>query len=243
MRTPYKPLILASVMCLAVASPTSAMPFQNLDFEMAADGGPSLPIWSVGRVAGYDPPLLNDHSIGPVTSDSRGFNGFCLGTRCLTMVNRDVQFPTYYPLEGDYSIVLQGGTLPRGSIYIEQTGDVPIEARSIRLQAAVSSSGLISEIRLFANGVPLAPLVEFAADSRSHWLTTDISPWAGQSTVLRVAVVAGPDADAIETNALIDSIQFSPVTVPEPGTAVLLSLGLAMLARRPRPQAAMPGTR
>jgi hypothetical protein len=227
----------------AFAQTATAAPFGNLDFEMAAEGDTSLPDWLGGRIGANDPPYAGDETIGPIAATGRHFNGVCLGSRCAGVVNSEVIVPEFRPLEGEYSILLQGGTLPGGTIYIEQTGDVPVDARSIRFRASTPyTGGRLSDLRLSVDGLPLAPIVEIGADSRSRLLAADLSAWAGRSITLRIAVYADPSGGYSETNALLDAIEFSASPIPEPGSASLLGLGLALLARgRRRPAARRRG--
>ncbi|MEZ4281598.1 MAG: PEP-CTERM sorting domain-containing protein [Myxococcota bacterium] len=214
---------------VAFAPTASALPFQNLDFEMAGEGGLSLPVWLVGRI-GADPPIFDDPTVGPIAATGSGYNSWCLGSRCLGVMNSEVSVPEFRPLEGEYSLYLQGGTRPGGTIYIEQRGDVPIDARSIRFQASPSNHGRLSDLRLSADGLPLAPIIEVGADGRSRWLAADVSAWAGRTIDLRIAVFADPSGGYDETNVLLDAIEFSALPIPEPGSASLLGVGLTILA-------------
>ncbi|MFK7898496.1 MAG: PEP-CTERM sorting domain-containing protein [Myxococcota bacterium] len=231
MSTDFRLSILVAALVFGLGSRAEGAAFQNLDFELAgaSDDAPSLPIWAAGRESGSDPPIFGDEPFGPTVFPGRGFNGTCLGSKCLSVQDADA-FPHLVPLAGDYSLLLQGGTISGGLVYIQQTGDVPADAMSIQLHAVTHDTGRLSDLRLFVDGDPLGAMVEILSRPRGSVLAADVSAYAGRTVLLRIAV-QGAQAVGDESNVLIDSIEFTPVPVPEPSTVILLGLGLGWLAR------------
>lgn len=142
---------------------------------------------------------------------------------------------TNYPpvIEGSYSSLLQAGAYPTAgpaSAAIAQTGLVPLDAKSVRFAAQAFLGGALDLLRLYVGGQSISLLPLLTNGSYTVY-GGDVSPFAGQIEELRIAALPG---DLANGNFVIDSIQFSPTDVPEPGTLVVCSLGALLLLRRLR---------
>jgi len=140
-----------------------------------------------------------------------------------------------FPWEVSYSLLLVGDATFNGNqrTYIPyslvQTGDIPSDARSIPFLSYANP------VALFVNDNPISLFYSNRPPSGNPQTQQadavgDISPFAGQSVELRFLTLEGTQSPF---NGL-DSIFFSPVPIPEPGTLVLFSLGGVILAERLR---------
>ena len=153
--------------------------------------------------------------------------------------------PIGAPLEGHYSVAMGVGfsdpSCGSGGMacvwtgpWIEQVGDVPTDAKSIRLLGVLDPLFLgeqpgmegTSAFYVFLNGtkIPLTTLP-------SGQLTGDVSAFAGTTSTLRIELNAdyrlmtmGP-GDLVH---LVDAIEFTPA--PEPTSAALTILSLCVAA-------------
>ena len=121
-------------------------------------------------------------------------------------------FWNYFPIEGNYTIVLQGGSK---SVYpglgfgfveagIAQTGLVPATARSLRFKAWSAAF----TVYLGGQVVPVVPL----SDGSNYTVYAgDVTTFAGQMAELRFTTPSGH-------SVALDSIQFSlePAPLPPP---------------------------
>src|ERR1051326_6528605 len=135
------------LLVLAVTSALGQGSFQNLDFESAAidqGSGPAfvavsdaLPGW-----AAYD---------GTNQVTQVRFNDACIGSTCADLVGTNgVAVFGYIPIEGGFSLLLQGGQSGSGgNLYqtdasIRQTGLVPASAQSVLFKAHPDPAGTLS---------------------------------------------------------------------------------------------------
>ncbi len=134
-------------------------------------------------------------------------------------------------VEGQYGLMLQSGADPSApanliGASVSQSGLIPANAQSVRFRTP--ANGSIISVSL--GGQPLS-LVSLAQTLNYRVYGADISPFAGQVQTLTFAVQAGRSGAQN-----FDSVGFSPLAVPEPGTVSLLSTGLLFLCwgrRRP----------
>jgi len=232
---------------MVAVGPLPAAEFQNLDFEDVVLNPPNgsnpfdlptvvdLPGWSLSH---FDPPGLLPH-IG-------GMPQQFLST---SLFNDDSGEPIGVPLEGGYSLVMglgysdplcgsEGIACVWQSPWVEQTGDVPADAKSIRLLGTLDPLFLgelpgiegIAAFHVFLAGTQI-PLNQLP----SGQLSGDISAFAGTTSTLRIELNVDYRTTSMgpgEIGHLVDAIEF---VVPEPMSSVLALLGLfGTLAARPR---------
>lgn len=120
-------------------------------------------------------------------------------------------------LEGRYSLRLIRATAPVFGLApsISQTGEVPIEAQSLRFWTPPFR---VLDVRLGGESLALIQLEQGA--SYNVW-GADISRFAGMTAELRFT-----------GGALIDNIFFSPLVIPEPSTISFALAGFGFLGWR-----------
>jgi hypothetical protein len=119
-------------------------------------------------------------------------------------------------IQGNYSIFLQGGSfaVPSTSYSsIGQTGQIPSNAKSLIYWGGA--------LQVTFNGQPLAPYAIGTGPNYTIW-GADISAYAGQSGQLQFTATW-------QTSGILDNIQFSSVSVPEPSSRDLILISLLFL--------------
>ena len=167
------------------------------------------------------------------TPDTVPFNTIALDAPAVTLHGADPYRPS---LSGTYSILLQGGSqwippeYPHGAS-IFQTGQIPAAAQSLIYLGNAA-------LQVSFNGQSLSSIAFESAPSYTTW-GIDISPYAGQSGELRFAV-------PWLTSSMLDGIEFSEMSVPEPSALTLSLIGLlarytrkANRSRQPTPSACL----
>jgi hypothetical protein len=230
-RSHYFLAAIVSAIAVGLSRPEVALSsaFENLDFESAVIGTPvyfelsiseALPSWTTYRsdtgYVAYD--VLSTG--GTVVSIQDGLAPY--------------GFPAYMlPLQGSYSVLLQSGfngPSPQNA-WISQTGDVPVDARSLMFSTdyvlggnlVVSLNGTAIPLSLYSVG----PVINSEFGPVKTFIG-DVSAFSGQQNVeLRFEAVASPPPYC---NATLDAIQFSTIVSPEPSTLVLLGIGVLTLA-------------
>jgi hypothetical protein len=215
MKTP----LCGGLMVLAVALAPQivrAQNFTNLNFESANVSGYSpgyVPISAAlpGWAAYYGP---SNHPTQLSTS-MVGYDGFSTGGAVMGL--EDSNAPNYFgppPIQGDYSVLLQGSIPAAGtSASIGQTGTIPNTAQTLTFYLGNGFGGL----QVTFNGQMLS-LVDISNTLNYAIWGADISAYAGQSGQLLFTT-------PVNTSALLDNIQFSSISIPEPGVSGLLGLG------------------
>ena len=205
--------------------------FQNLGFEngsvagyTAFSGVPigvAMPGWSASISASglnYDESLV-------------GYDGFSIGGPGVAIWDTNLPSSSpFTPFEGSYSVVLfAGGTIPRYSASISQSGLIPPGTKSLR----VDMFWVLESITVSFNGqaINLVPLESYAAYTVYGG---DISQFAGQAVELTFTEPPTPPGQPEPSSAVLDDIVFSPSAIPEPSTLGLLWMGLPalLLSRR-----------
>jgi hypothetical protein len=227
--------LLIAIAQLSQAAAHAQGTFQNLDFEATSipssqpssdysdpstwvTASAALPGWSAFLGTNQLPTVLYNS----VTSGSASVSLMRVG---------DSLEPT---LEETFSAVLLGGItyVPPGyfvqeNASLSQTGLVPADAQSIHFKSRLMSGNTI-EVSLGGQSLFLVPLRVTAAYTLYG---ADVSAFAGQTTELRFTSII---RDGQFNHWMLDSIQFSPQSIPEPGGAVLVGLGTAVIFWRTR---------
>lgn len=171
-----------------------------------------------------------------------GFRTGALDSTCISLHDGQPA-PGWHinPIEGNYSILLQSGensdgTYPNASI--SQVGKVPEHTRSLLFSSDLGGDMIMVTL----NGIEISTSLYSVGETKnSSWgpictYIGDISMFAGMEDVeLRFEVVRPSPTEA--TWATLDSIRFSEIVVPEPGTFIMLFSVLAtgvLLPRRRR---------
>jgi hypothetical protein len=213
---------------------TSGQGFVNLDFEDATITAVLINSFSgfydyIGTVPGWTwSPQYNATAVNADTMVS--LNDIALDSPAVTLQGTDSPFAP--AIEGEYSIFLQGGSasVPSTSYSsIWQTGQIPSYAKSIIYWGGA--------LQVTFNGQALIPVAVSNTANYTVW-GVDISAYAEQTGELRFTKPwlnsSGDDG------ALLDNIQFSPVSVPEPsalslcGVSMLFLLGTTLTKRPSR---------
>jgi hypothetical protein len=216
MKTKLSLLYLISVPLLLQAQGT----FQNLDFESAnlapvpsgQFGGlvpisDALPSWTAYLGTGQTSQILQNNLAGGSPSIS------ILGPNWGNSFGIAI-------IEGNYSAVLQAGSLGPVLAVIAQTGLVPANSQSLQLRGPPSSTTGQFVVTLGGLPITMTPLFDTATYTL---FGGDISSFAGQTSELRIA--------ALPTSLYfsVDSIQFSTSPIPEPSSVWLLLVGSGVL--------------
>jgi hypothetical protein len=128
-------------------------------------------------------------------------------------------------IEGKFTLWLQqGGGNPFVSASMSQTGLVPADAQSLQFKANIWQPLSVS-----LGGQDLS-LIQLGTGTNYTLYGADISQFAGQVEPLVFTALAGPN----ESGDFIDSIVFSPSSVPEPSAFSLFSICILFLSWRTR---------
>lgn len=191
-------------------------PFQNLDFEAASNmpvfephaypwwlAADALPGWSC---------YTDTNQNGSVFYDAAA-----LDTAAVDILSSSYSFLPLGFLAGQYCVALQGGLIAwppptYGPASIRQSGQLPSDAHSIQFRGST-----IFEVSFAGNGIPLVVL---SAEDGYNVYGGDISKFAGQTGELCFS--------SRDHFSLLDEIQFSPQTIPEPTTTSLVIAGLGL---------------
>jgi len=134
-------------------------------------------------------------------------------------------------IEGRYGARLGPGMDPMTgglvvAVSISQVGLVPSDSRSLYFKGNVAD---YSEFSISLNGVDV-PYLYVMGPPDNAIFSANIEGFGGQEVELRLTGYESPDG--FGGGATIDSLTFSPSTVPEPSTWTLLTIGgLALLWR------------
>ena len=208
----------SSLLLLSALAARGQGTFQNLGFENTTLTGflvnPLNGYYATNAaMPGWNWSPYSTFGIGdPYTTVA--FNNAALSSAAVTL--HGTSSPIAPAIGGSYSVFLQGGSGIYGhtGASIFQTSSIPVGSRSILFSGRPS-------LQLSFNGQMLTPFALSNAATYTFW-GADISAYAGQSGELRFTVPLGSES-------ILDDIQFSPTSVPEPSTAVLFGLGVLIL--------------
>ena len=214
----------------ALLQDASGQGFANLDFESAnvSEHSPgdevatsaALPSWTAYFSSSSNPTASSLSTIG--------YDGLSLGPASINLEDSNAPNGTggfsLFPIQGNYSVFLQGsqGSVPfppGTSTSIGQTGTIPNTAQSITFFAILGGN-----FQVTFNGQNIS---YSAIGSGINYTIygANISGYAGQTGQL---LFTAPD----QTSTLLDNIQFSSSSVPEPSEFALSGLGTLILGFR-----------
>jgi hypothetical protein len=207
---------------MAVTLRGVAAPFQNLGFDEANTNnivdsyGPideMLPGWRLFSISGEQTLI--------------GYNASAIGGEWVTLYDSNIRgFDSPIPIEGKYLLGLYPGSFGEinAPFHLSQIGQVPADARTIRFR------DLGGPFELRVNGELLPLIYEYPTNYSipppgqfspiAIPVVGDVSQFSGQTVELDFITVS-----AISSLNAIDSILFSPETIPEPSAWALFGLG------------------
>ena len=203
-----------------VSAPSGYTPWDAYDALLASS---ALPYWTVredGTVctAVWGAPVaLDETSVALLTAN----NGYYSG---------------YVPLQGSYSIQFYVYADAPSSCFhtasISQTGQIPLGSHSIQflMMSPPVAGGVIQASPIVTiNGTPIG-LSPISTSGGVMTMAGDISAYAGTAVDLTILCQATPGSFPANENIFtLDSIQFSPQSVPEPSSLELLCIGAAFV--------------
>jgi hypothetical protein len=208
----------------------AAQGFVNLDFENAQivplAGSPYYPygIAATNALPGWTV------FVGNSQQSQITYNDPALGS---TWVN--LWATNEYVIDGDYSVLLQGGLNDSGdsSASISQIGLVPVGTESLLFKAQTYPNGELPAGSLLVSlgGQNISFFVVSTEPNYTLYGGNIPSAFAGQSEQLTISALEGYSTDYGWT---IDDIQFSPSSVPEPNVLCLSALSGLLLMWRTR---------
>lgn len=218
-------------------TPAVAGSFVNLNFESSL---PSSPVpgdpWERHPISRVMPGWSGYNGDQPETAVS--INNIFLDSAGISLFTTRVSGPLDFSseiLQGTQSAFLQAGVQLGTSTIVPttlaQTGTVPVGMQSLQFEAITGNSPFTVSL----NGVA-APVWELALNDRgtapaSKTFGVDLSPYAGMEVDLRFTVLPG---DTQHGAMVLDRLQFSASSVPEPATWTLLGTGAIALGLRLR---------
>ena len=209
--------------------------FQNLGFESAT----LVPV--PGQPPYYDFAQAFPSWTGFVRGVPDGLTGY--NQLAMSIATFSILDSAYKPLggygssggliQGNYSAVLMSGVSgpnQPSDATLTQTGLVPTLANSMQFKAqfAPFSSSGSWDVSLGGQALSLVPM---SSGTNYTLYAADIHTFAGQTTELNFTVHSYPGQFAADY-LFLDSIQFSPQSIPEPSVFGLSALGALLLGWR-----------
>lgn len=218
----------AAVLLLLIEQFGFSQSFVNLNFESANSSGYSpnndipvtnaFPGWSVSYSA---------LGVGTNTAATVFYDSISLGGALISINDTNTGFG-FLPIQGRYSAYLFGGPSdifsPSNPTYstISQTGLVPNGTASLLMDVNAGNGFIVS---LGGQTISMTPIQTF---STYTLYGGDVSSFAGQ--LEQLSITAPPTG--VPNGVLVDNIQFSSTTVPEPSEFVLGALGALLFSFR-----------
>jgi hypothetical protein len=227
-------LILCFNFLCSVAPGLAQGTFQNLGFEQAnlvpvsanaVQFAPAFPGWS-----GF---------IGGVQASGALYNNLTLDTAAISILDHGWPNPFGGPgglIQGNFTALLIAGlssTLPGAqpvNVTLAQTGRVPVNTESLEFRAYTYSTSLSGSFVVTLGGQTLS-LIPLQTGGNYTLYGADVHGFAGQTAELDFTVIA-EQPHMNNEYLFLDSIQFSPQVIPEPGVLELSALGVLLLAWR-----------
>jgi len=212
--------------------------FQDLDFESATV--PSSP------KTGYPNPVSTSAALPGWTAllGSDIQSQVQHNTETLDTASISILGPTWSSvgpgiIDGNYSVYLETGVDPSNESVtenssIEQMGTVPLGAESLQFKAWVQpgTGDSTFTVSFAGNTLALTALSTSVAPNGQPFTLygADVTPYEGQSGELEFTCLY----DGASPDLLLDDINFSPTSVPEPSPLLLTAIAGAMFAGRRR---------
>jgi hypothetical protein len=225
-----------SIVCFVLAhlgiSAQAQGAFQNLGFEQAnlvpvspnaVQFAPAFPGWS-----GF---------IGGVQPSGALYNNLTLDTAAISILDHGWPNPFGGPgglIQGNFTALLIAGlssTLPGAqpvNVTLAQTGWVPVNTESLEFKAYTYSTSPSESFVVTLGGQTLS-LIPLESGGNYTLYGADVHGFAGQTAELDFTVIA-EQPHMNNEYLFLDSIQFSPQAIPEPGIFGLSALGALLLA-------------
>jgi hypothetical protein len=185
--------------------------FQNLDFESATIPS-GTPPGSVSASSGF--PDWSAY-IGTSAQSQINLDLLTLDTSAIGVLDK-----THGALDGNYSVVLQGGDSSFSqTASISQTGVIPTGANSLRFVTPVFESFFSVSINGQSIPISLLPGGTYGGN---------ISQFAGKTANLEFT--SSPFPLGTTQNFYLDDITFSGQVIPEPSSLMLLAFGCGLVA-------------
>jgi hypothetical protein len=172
------------------------------------------------------PPFFNDVESAPALPGWTAYQGdtpltyLIYDTLALdspwVSIHDNLSYNDFRPIDGKYSVYVQGGDIPGGSASITQPILIPAASRSILFPGRH-----VQGLELSFAGQPLNYFEVGSGPGYVHY-GADITQFAGQSGLLRFSA-------SYQNGGLIDYVLLSPQVVPEPSAVVLLIGGGAAI--------------
>lgn len=207
MKTTFYLRILFALLFSSTIAVRAQGTFGNLGFEQATIVHLSGPQYSSASAF----PNWNTY-INGASANWAFYNAASLGAAAVSI--HDSSSPLQ-PLVGNYSAYLQGsaGGGPPASAALARTSMVPVGTQALLFRAWGN------DFQVSMNGQALS-LQPVSSAGNYTLFGADISSFAGSANELRFTALSGG-------NLFLDSILFSTVAVPEPGTWALGTMALA----------------
>jgi hypothetical protein len=174
--------------------------------------------------------------VGGVQQFVAVYNGLFLDTAGFSIIDGGFTNPFGEPgglIQGNFTAVLMSGitgVLQPADATLAQTGLVPAGTESLRFRAHLDNLSSSDTFSVALGGQTLS-LIPLQAGANFIIYEADIHTWAGQTAELDFTCIAQRPHHS-DTYLYLDSIQFSTVTVPEPGVFGLSALGALLLGWR-----------
>jgi hypothetical protein len=203
--------------------------FENLDFESASVAGYSVS----GAIPISDALPGWSGSIGGTPTSEVSYDAISLGETTISVIDDNALI--FSPLQGSYSVMMFAGVVPEEGINFElesaaisQTAVVPAGTRSLLMDAYVAGTPFyvtlggqliyMTPLEAFPNSGSYPPYTLYGANIPSSF--------AGQTETLTITDPAPASFRSNIPNELeLDSISFSPSSIPEPSPLALVAIG------------------
>jgi hypothetical protein len=213
----FKSAIVVGLVLLAgLTARLDAAPFINLDFEQATVPPNVLLSENFSAAAAFPGWTTR---IGNVALSTVYYNSAGIGGPFIALYDYPLGIGGFPVLEGRYSPALHG-LVPDGTeASLSQIGDIPADARSLRLLSPpdrpplIKINGELLSLVLLSNPGPTLPL----------W-GADITAFAGSTVELRISTAHSVDEVGRGLFSGADALIFSSIPIPEPSSAALVAL-------------------